>query len=435
MQEFFEYLERKNLSQEDFTKTVADWGSKELQGFATEVKEVVPYYSEPNQSNFGFIANAPLSGGHTPCAHVDCRLEHVDRLARFAALYGDQVLLQDPLDYFNSIISGAPHSYIDAVRSDLIDSLYLLYNLRPLLEVGLVGIARKHTAFCETHMPSIIKEGTLRRAEDTLHKILSRELDISMAKEDAWIRISGAENLLEHPVGFRTNEKVSVSQRPRRDGRFRIIGKTRKEIVKDLAGWILVDLIQQDIYCSKGDLNYLTDRELDLSVLEATNDPAKKRFSKALIEGFSHSLPFIQNVSLNKLLRLRMEEGESFQVYRDSVSAMLKSLKPADSEKIKEAFEDVVVPELRKIDLTIKNTKKLLRESITSNIIYGTSLVTVGLAGGFLSPDAGKILATLGGFQFGMNALRSLHQLMKEPGSIRDNKFYFLWKARRLADE
>lgn len=425
---FFDYLDRKNLSEDRFRSTISKWRKKEISNFAAEAKSLLPFANGRQQSNFGFIANSSLSGRCDPCSHIDCRLEHADRLARFAILYGDYTLLQDPFEHLDFVES----MDLKNARSFIADDLFVIYRMRPLIEAGLVSLAQRQTAFCEEHAPAIVKEGVLHRAKTSLRKTLSKQLDLSIAPGESAITLTGAEHLLEHPVSLWTDEPIQVSRRPSTDGRFRVIGSVKREVINDLIGPILLDLIQQDVYRKYG-LNYITDRQVDLSVLEATNDDEAKLFSRAIMEGFSHSLPFIKDVSLPSLIKLRQNEGESFQVYRDAVSAVLRQLTPKDSTKIKQAFDDAVSPHLHKIDLAVSNAKKILRGSIASNIAYGVGLVTVGLASGFLYPDAGKIIATIGGFQFGINALRSVHGLIREPDSIKENPYYFLWKVQRHA--
>jgi hypothetical protein len=283
----------------------------------------------------------------------------------------------------------------------------------------------------------------LKKAEDVLRREYSRKSEITVEKVQTGdsrdfylVTAKGPEYLFEHGSTsvLWQGKNLSIGKRVGKTDRYRVVGSSRKEVVDHLAKPIIIDLIQQDIYSTEYGFNYLTDRETELRVLESTNDDDARVFSKAIAEGFSHSLPFVQKVSLGKLLKLRQEEGESFQVYRDAVAGVLRNLKPADAGKIKQAFEDEILPEVRKVDLAVSNAKRMLGESIATNIIFGTGLVTIGLATGFLPPDIGKIVAAIGGVQSGMNALQNLRQLVREPNQIRDNKFYFLWKVKQKAN-
>src|SRR5439155_21931290 len=133
------------------------------------------------------------------------------------------------------------------------------------------------------------------------------------------------------------------------------------------------------------------------------------------------------------LVALRQKDGAAFQVYRDSVSRVLRELTSRDAKKARQAFQDVVLPHLSDIDLALSNAKKVARRKIATNVAIGTGLVAVGLTTGLLPPNVGQIIASLGGLQAGANALQGMIELLAEPEAVRQNKYYFLWKARRHA--
>lgn len=432
---FFDYLRRKQLSTKKILGTLAKWEYKNIFDFTAEARTLLPFIVDKPESQFGFIANSPLSGAPFPCFRLECRLQHVDSLARFSALYGDLVAIQDPFRAYESF--NFPD--IDSARIRLHDDLFILYHLRPLLEAGLVGIAEARY-FCEEHAPAMLKKSALKRAVDSLHTEYLRNVNIYAGKmlDDLVIHCKGPERLIEHGSSIiMVPSSAGLSLRRKKDsrGHHQVIGKGKEYVIGRFIQEILDDVIQLGVYSSLYRLNYLTDREVDINAIEATNTDEVKRFSCALSKGLSHSLPFVQKVSIEKLLKLRQEEGESFQVYRDALSSTLNNLNASDAGKMRQAFNDMVLPELHKIDLTMKNARKLLHESIRGNIIFSSGLVTIGIASGLLIPEAGKILSAIGGIKFGMDVLQTINQLLKEPASIIDNKFYFLWKVRQQAQK
>ncbi len=100
-------------------------------------------------------------------------------------------------------------------------------------------------------------------------------------------------------------------------------------------------------------------------------------------------------------------------------------------ESLRKAFNDTVRPELNNIELTIKNSRKLLWGSLAKDLIFGTGFITVGLFSGLLPPNIGEIVAALGGFNFVSGSLDKISKLVQEPSEIRNNKYYFLWKVKR----
>jgi hypothetical protein len=149
MKNFFQFLEEKALDKKNADKTISRLSNKSLRDLAEEIAAKVDHVDEHTTSQFGFIANSPLSGSVNPCFALECRLEHVDRLARFAVLYSDKVLVQDPSKEYSHVNA----SEVGFLKLRLINDIAVLHALRPLFEVGLLGIARRATAFCEEHIP------------------------------------------------------------------------------------------------------------------------------------------------------------------------------------------------------------------------------------------------------------------------------------------
>ena len=61
------------------------------------------------KNSFSFTSNGSLSGGRFPCASHKCRLQKIDELSSFAALYADHVFVQNPFDVLLVQSSCIPH--------------------------------------------------------------------------------------------------------------------------------------------------------------------------------------------------------------------------------------------------------------------------------------------------------------------------------------
>lgn len=147
----------------------------------------------------------------------------------------------------------------------------------------------------------------------------------------------------------------------------------------------------------------------------------------------SHPLPFIDGLDTKTLLKLRKEEGEAFQVYRDRVRTLVEQSSLSALE-FKEAFRDLVQPELNQIDKAVASARKMVKREIREKLVFGTGMVTIGLAAGVVTPAVGAIVAAMGGAKFGADLLSNINMLLSEPVKARENDFFFLWKARELGD-
>jgi hypothetical protein len=426
---FFELLERRGLKPEGLQTRIRGWNTRTLNRFLEEVRELLPDAVPSRQGTFSFLASSPLAGAPQPCAHIDCRMLHIDRLSRFAVLYADEVLIHTRLHDYPTV----PQHALAVARDHVVDDLMVLQPIRPLLSAGLIRISRPKRAFCALHAPPILKDGKLERLRAELQLAFSQNISATYNPVDRFIHVQGPATLLEHPFFRPLDPNRSIDLTGERDASRREIvgGETLRNIVDDLTHSVLDDSVQHSVVSAWYGIHYLTNRSIDFTVLQAANSPDQQSFTRAVAEGFTHALPTLEVVNLDQLLKLRRAEGESFRVYRDALSRVLRDLRPADEHHIRQAFEDVIRPELNKIDLVVRNERHRIARSLKTNVILGAGVVSVGLSAGLFAPDAGKLLAELGGFGFALGALNKLNQLFEEPALIRENNFYFLWRATR----
>jgi hypothetical protein len=175
----------------------------------------------------------------------------------------------------------------------------------------------------------------------------------------------------------------------------------------------------------------LTDREIDLDIVTSIGEPDVIRTSKSFLAGLSHSIPTIEDVRLDKLIRLRQKEGEAFEVYRDALHRVLNQARALKPEEMRELIDDEIRPEIHKIERTIKNTRRLLVDSLTRDILVSTGYIAIGLFSGFLSPQAAEIVTTLGGLAFAKSVVEKVTQLRTDSGDALENPYYFLWKLKK----
>jgi len=149
------------------------------------------------------------------------------------------------------------------------------------------------------------------------------------------------------------------------------------------------------------------------------------------LNGFSYSVPFINNIDIKNLLRLRRNDYESFLVYRDSIRNFINEIEKIDnSNRIDEVFRDIVNPEINKMSQTFKNNKTLLKEKVKVELLISSCLIGLGLVGGLVPPDIGKVAGLLGGCEFLKSIITQYVESSAEPKEIKGNKLYFIWKLK-----
>jgi len=180
------------------------------------------------------------------------------------------------------------------------------------------------------------------------------------------------------------------------------------------------DLIMQKYSSRTCDLHYLTNRKIDSKIINHINSE-KSSYNNNIIEGLVHSLPFLIGADIKKIIKVREEEGSAFEVYRNSIKEVIKETENLDDEKsFKKAINDIVVPEIAKIEQIIDANKKYFQSKMLSKVIFSSILIAIGpnLMGSFLVPFAAR------------DIFKDLSSKLTIPIEARNNSHYFLWKIK-----
>jgi hypothetical protein len=210
------------------------------------------------------------------------------------------------------------------------------------------------------------------------------------------------------------------------------INSLSRGIRDDIVREIMSDLVFQSINAAMYGLSYLTDREIDFDLIEAANRMKRRPEATTVLDGFEHALPFVHHVPLKQLVELRMTDGEAFQVYRDSLSRALREYH-LNGKSARETFDEVVRPEIHKMDLALKRSRRATWNSARSTAIITTALITVGLVSGLINPSVAAVVAGVGGLHGATSLLKKANSLLLDPQAVERNPFYFLWQAKKLS--
>jgi hypothetical protein len=113
---------------------------------------------------FAFLASSSLRGD-SGCAQPDCRLGKLDSLARYAALYSDQVILPFQLHLH---CGKGKESHM---RASLLQRIQAILMLRPAIEAGIVQLVPDDLHCCEQHLKEKVPEyKDIRALQTRLYK-------------------------------------------------------------------------------------------------------------------------------------------------------------------------------------------------------------------------------------------------------------------------
>lgn len=435
MEELFDLFDRKDLTPQNVETQIQKWSFEDLSDFAATCTRHLPYAQEPSVSVFDFISNSQLSGGISPCSSLACRLEHVESLARFAALYAERIVIQNPFDRYLEVTE-----FNERMILHLINDIRIIFYLKPLIEAKIISFAINVGHFCKDCYKKHTNEPDefdikVDEARLLIEKIYSKDAKFTIRpyNEEYIIEIDAPKELIHsRGLGFKSL--------PKKLKKFTDITKPYKFTSKDLietellshfSSPIIEDMLLQNWYSRIYNSNYITDRDIDFNILPIINDENVNIQHSVVSKSFSHYVPVLGDVQLSKLVKLREEEGPSFQVYRDAVSNALQLTGNASSKDIRQAFNDIIRPELNNIELTIRNSRRLLWDSLKKEVLFFSGFISIGLYSGLLPPDVSQVVTALGGSAAAFELMKKTTGLVQEPHDIRNNKYYFLWKVKK----
>lgn len=438
MRSFYEYIDYLDINNPDKAqeKILIKWSISKLEQVARTLAGLIISDKKPEKyltpSLYNFTANSAMGGGPFPCAHTTCRLSNIDQLARFAVLYSDTILIPSPFDIYD-------HDDIFIDREQLFCDILILILLRPLIENGIIGFSGA-LGLCSECLKTTLKvEKNFKDPLNILLNILEEEYLKNITVKLVWH--FEPEVVFEGPEYYGFHGYMVIHFRKYVPDELKSLFKKGSEVllppdvVKELHILYMIfdpisdDLMLQNVWVDMYNLSYLTNREIDVNVLNAIHLEDNRLISNNITESLTHLLPTVQNVDISNILELRMKEGESFKVYRDTVTSVLNNVS-TDPVSLKLAYRDLIEPEINKINLTIRNSKRNIFKSLKNKVLFYSGAMTIGLYGNLFSFDVGKVLAGLGGLKFAYDIFEQVDGLFTEPSSVRDNKFYFLWKLQ-----
>lgn len=436
------FISEIDIDSKEFYNYIMKAEDNDIHEFIKLFNDIIEHSTDESKpkAGFNFIANSTLSGLPFPCEELPCRLENLEKLARNAILYADTVYIQNP---FRTLLD--KETYDNDQRLQIIDNLIILHFIKPLLTEGIFKFAKSSSHFCHECYKKFQKEylENFERNLDVIEAIIEEhiyqnvEYKLIVSNSKKCVEISGNNDLLEHPIIINFRYYVPKPLDSIEVGSTSI--KLEKSIISQtgLQYYIINDVIDnltiQDYFSKYYSAHVLTNREFDLGLLQLINSDQnlkpKTQPRSEILSKIDHFVPYIDKISLKKLIKLRKDEGEAFQVYRDKLNKLAK-VNANNKVELTDYFQDEIRPELNKINLTIKNGKKLLWGNVKSNIVLATTYISASLFSGILPSNIDKIVASIGGFDFSRTIGQDLIKIIKNP-AIRENELYFLWKLYR----
>jgi len=428
---------------DDLETSILDATKDEVFEFSEVLALIIRHHSQTHTQNnelFSFTANSALSGGSHPCASPVCRNQRIESLMAFAALYADEVYIQQP---FENIALRDPASIQEVDRHNLIAGITNYKTLSPLIERGVIKYAQDLNPFCDHHNATVARpllekiEAKSQQLEVEITRMLLESCSVTFNhtnKHGPFFEISGPEGVVEHgtvyfhafkpmPKIFRLFQKKSSIYR---------LSKSEMEdsgVLRLIVKPIVKDISFQEWHTALNGTSYLCDNPSHMKLVSSVNSDVFAANVSAFANGFRHSLPQVYASEPMALLKLRDRESESFFVYRDKLRRLLQQSEGWNEKEVQRIFREEVLPELNGLKKKLRDWRENSREALGEKLIFGSGTVTLGLYAGILPPDIGQLVAALGGTSAVAGLLMDWNKSFKEKQQARASDFFFLWEA------
>jgi len=437
-----EVLEKYGLVADEDSFRVLEFATKPALKLHQELWELVfsrqqePISDNASTDPFSFLASASMRGQST-CSSPFCRLQKLDFLARYTALYANKVLFPLPLRHPSKVDTVAD------CKDELAHTALIFLRLRTLINAGMVVPVVMRSVHC-THMIRWARElsSLIHEIADDATLAIQKHFHVIYQTADkaptgrATVYVEGPEDFLEHGGGVLlvNNERTwrPKKGKPDPDGNMEIRGPMKLLAVREMLNYIANDTTFYLSYGRSQNVRYLSDRPGETFFFDCFNhDEELAASSEAMNAYLTHSLPLLGDLSIATLLRIRREERDSFLRYRSAVELILTDIinkkKRVGKREMQELFRERIEPQLLRMKSELHQEGRRQRRRILGGIGTLAATVALGAFGGVL-PLLAKGAAVAAGSMVGGRLLSKAAEATCEHGATlkEQNDFYFL---------
>jgi hypothetical protein len=446
MEVFFDLLNQKGLVKRGkINREATDKLSRlDLMKYAAEITTRISTKKIEKELGHSHFATSNLAGGRTDCFVLDCRMKRIDQLARFAILYSDRVYIGN---YFSAYLTDNSID-LEGLRTSFFNDLMILLYIKPLIENGNIVIAPNEFHLCKNcymeaiHLKTKINKLIKKLSLDYFNKtnIEMIKINDSIYEYDCECELLDKHGtfILERELPEEIKRSKKLCEVLEQKGRVKIpkIIQRKLNIHKDFAEEVAYN-VDYGLACGKCfGASFLTNDQMHLKFLSLlSNNKETENRNKIAYDTLTTTVPFLEDVSLINLVKLRNREFESLRIFRKALNEAILSF--YDSKKsitkniANEIYNDVIAPKLIGMDKKVKIAKKDLVDDFRRTTLSLVGVISFGVLSGFINKELIGI-ATAVGIPTLAKALKKLMDVGDSEKAIRQDDFYFLWKTKQI---
>lgn len=401
-------------------------------------------------------ASLGMGGTRDECSALGCRQKDLNELARFAALYSDKVFIHNFLANHTPSWGHPPEEDSLDFRRDLIEDIQLLLFIRSLLETNKIVLFTPPATTCPYCYAKELfgskADKRLQHAISSLSRDLYKQMVVEFYADEFGYgaKYNTESGLFRHQTHVRAFEelptpvssKLELIEQLQRGQSVTLSRKLKHELAlhKELADDVLNSLRYQMSVADIVGASFLTHRDVDVKVLSyISSDIELDQRNAIVMKHLGSIVPFVGDVPISKLLRLRQREEEAFLSFRLALDTMLKevtmqkgSLTERDAQSL---YADVIAPELATLDRKVKEAKRDLVKTPLVTAVSAAAMITFGVYSGMVPAELSQIASALGLAKIAYDTVNKAGELLDVEKSIRPERFYFLWKVKHLTKQ
>jgi len=454
MKSFFEHLRKKGvLSRSGVNKSSIDKLTKiEIIDLSEQLLDICSSLPQKHQpTTFRHFASLSLGGGIEECYSLKCRLKKIDQLARFAVLYSDRVYIRNFLGDYVHLKHRPKIKLSDKLSERLYNDLCLIMYIRPLIEEGHIAFVSPMKHMCpHCFVRHYGLDPNLAERLIQARKKLAQEYFANTTVKFCYfnnlysVECTGPESLYEHGFWCMIFDKLprSLKVKPRLLQKLKKTGKLavsptfqrgykhHEFMAAQVTSNIYYELSTNKIL----DTSFVTHNPLHISFLKAiTNDIEIERRNNIAFENLTTQIPFISDVSIRNLLKLRQREQEGFIVFRAALNEAIAEFANRHKEFTRNTarvlYGDIIAPSLAKLDREVKKAKRDLVSRARRAVLGTVGALSFGLYTGLVDANVGAIAAAIGLAKLASD-IRKVMALGNAENVIQNEDLYFLWKVK-----
>lgn len=376
------------------------------------------------------------------CSALPCRLQRLDSLARYAALYSDRVYVRNYFSGYDNLTQ-AP---IQELRGQFLDDLTVLNSIAPLINKGLISLVTPVSCMCPSCHGLLDPE--LRRRLTAINEVASAIVDqacgvvIKRRRGFYEVRVTGPIGL-SHVSSWRIQSLEELELPPQlvhslEPGKsFELPASSAQQALSHLKEVSASDVAYQAATALEFGAAFLTGSEIHASLQQTSRSyvVSKSEEAERVVAPVLLDLPFLNQVPLTALVTLRERHEESFVRFRAALRRAAIELRGDGAGYpglTLELRNDVIDPELARISNAVESERnRLVSKAIPA--VVGLGVLGVGVAGAMATGQPLALFAAGLLASKSIDILSSAVQAKRTTAQPDQSDFFYLWKVKEVA--